>query len=182
MSKDQQSKPQGTAGRLLKAGRTLLLYALILLVGGVAGNIWMTRNQASGPAPVLIGQALDGEIRRVDYAGLKRPLLVYFFADWCPICKVQNSAIESIAGDFPVIAVAMQSGDLANVSAYVESQQLDLDVLNDASGRLSRDFAVTGVPASFIIDRQGHIRSSTHGYTSQLSLRARLWLTEADWL
>ncbi len=168
--------------RALKTARSLLVYALIVVVGAVAGNLWMTRNQASGPAPELIGQALDGRLLRIDYAAFDQPLVVYFFADWCPICKLQNSAIESIGEDYPVIAVAMQSGDLDNVIDYVRGEGMELNVINDQSGALSRNFSVNGVPASFIIDNSGVIRSSTRGYTSRLSLRARLWLSERGWI
>ncbi len=182
MNKTPAHDPPSFLQRTLKTARSLLFYALIVLIGAVVGNLWMTRDQASGPAPDLIGQSLDGKLMRIDYSAFEQPLVVYFFADWCPICKLQNSAIESIGEDYPVIAVAMQSGDLDNVIAYVRREGIELNVINDQSGTVSRNFSVNGVPASFIIDNSGVIRSSTRGYTSQFSLRARLWLSERGWI
>ncbi len=182
MNKPADDQQPTLRDRLLRLLRSVFFYGLLLLVGGIVGNIWMTRNQASGPAPVIAGVSLDGQFTEIEYAAFERPLLVYFFADWCPICKLQNSAMESIANDYPVVGVAMQSGDLNNVQAYVAAQNLTLDVINDDTGRLSQDFSVNGVPAAFIIDRHGQILSSTRGYTNQWSLRARLLLARHGWL
>jgi len=40
--------------------RELLLYALIFLLVGYVGNLWMTRNQVRGSAPPISGQDLLG--------------------------------------------------------------------------------------------------------------------------
>ena len=182
MNKSSDDHRTTLRARLLRWLRSVFFYALLLLLGGVVGNIWMTRNQASGTAPVIAGVSLNGQHTEIEYASFERPLLVYFFADWCPICKLQNSAIESIASDYPVVGVAMQSGDLNNVKAYVAAEQLALDVINDDTGRLSQGFSVNGVPAAFIIDKHGQILSSTRGYTNQWSLRARLLMARHGWL
>lgn len=166
------------SSRFLRGLRTGTVYTLILVLAGFAGNVWQSRNQASGPAPAITGQALDGQWKTLDMADYDEPVLLYFFADWCPICKLQHAAILSVNEDYPVIAIAMQSGDLANVNAYVEERNLDLFVLNDANGDISRAFGVNGVPASFIIDQRNVIRFSTRGYATELGLLGRLWLAQ----
>lgn len=161
--------------------RTGLIYVIILLVASILGNWWLSRDQAGGQAPTIFGQNVDnGDWQTINVTELDGPVLVYFFADWCPICKVQHSVIESISEKYDVIAVAMQSGNLDNVRQYLKREQLDLPVLNDEQGSTSRDFGVNGVPASFIIDQHNEIRFSTRGYATEPGLLARLWMAEID--
>lgn len=168
------------ASRFLKFARTGLVYLLIFVLAGLAGNLWLSRHQATGPAPPVIGQNLQGDLTRLDLSTTDSAVLLYFFADWCPICKVQHSAIETVAGIYPVYAIAMQSGDLDNVRAYVREAGLEFPVINDLSGEVSASYGVHGVPASFILDRDGQIRFSTRGYASSVGLLARLWLADTE--
>jgi peroxiredoxin len=173
-------KQSGIRKKLRSWLKSALFYGLIFLLAGFLGNLWMSRDQAVGKAPEISAQNLQGDLVSIDTATYQKPILLYFFADWCPICKVQNPVIASISKDYPVVAIAMQSGDIGNVKQYVEQQQLDLYVLNDSDGSISRSYGVHGVPASFIIDRDGDIQFSTRGYATRAGLLSRLWLTEAD--
>ena len=158
--------------------RTAVVYLLIFVLAGFVGNLWMSRNQASGSAPVISAQDLKGNWHDIAQGQFDGPVLLYFFADWCPICKVQHAAIRSISEHYPVLAIAMQSGDSDNVRQYVEQAELDMPVINDIDGSISRRYGVNGVPASFVVAEDGAIRFSTRGYATQLGLLGRLWLTE----
>ena len=159
--------------------RSMLSYLLIFMVAGFLGNVWMTRSQTEGEAPEIIAQSLTGAQFQEDFTQLKSPALVYFFADWCPICKVQHPVISAIYKDYAVIGVAMQSGSLANVRQYVADREMPFPVVNDETGYVSARYGVNGVPATFIIDTQGRIQYSTRGYATEAGLRSRLWLTKS---
>ena len=160
-----------------------IVYLLIFIVAGFVGNLWMTRDQAGGLAPVISGTTLDGESIRfltAPVAARKQQsslTLLYFFAEWCPICKLQNSTLSELAQDFNVIGIAMQSGDDPQVKAYLTEHGIGFPVVNDPSGRISRAYGVNGVPATFIIDASGKIHYSTRGYATAVGLRSRLWLS-----
>jgi len=163
--------------------RELALYALIFFVASLIGNGWMTRHQVAGQAPQLNRSTLSGErIELVRNArdGQLNPFpqttLLYFFADWCPICKLQNDTIAGIAASHRVIGIAMQSGDDGRVNAYARQHGLNFPLINDRDGSLSRAYGVNGVPATVIVDRQGKIRFSTQGYATSAGLLSRLWL------
>jgi peroxiredoxin len=161
--------------------RTGFIYVVIVVVASILGNLWLSRDQAGGQAPPLFAQNVNsGHWQTVKVADFEGPVLVYFFADWCPICKIQNHTIESINENYPVIAIAMQSGNLENVREYVRDHKLTMSVLNDEQGSLSRDFGVTGVPASFIINPHNEIRFSTRGYATELGLLSRLWMAQLE--
>ncbi len=158
--------------------RTFFLYALIFIVTSFAANLWLTRDQAQGKAPPLDGVSINGARLAVDYASYDQPLILYFFADWCPICKFQHSVISAVGEDYPVIAIAMQSGNDAQLQQYLQEHNFTLPVINDISGSISESFGVQGVPATFVIQNDSQIAFSTRGYISQIGLLLRVWLAQ----
>ncbi len=158
--------------------REFLLYGLIFIVAGFLGNLWMTRDQASGLAPVTSAVNLQGQTVALVGSSSEQPLtLLYFFAEWCPICKLQNGAIDTLSGSVPVVGIAMQSGSDEQVRAYAAGHDLRFPIVNDQTGYISRNFGVVGVPATFLIDSQGNILDSTRGYATTIGLYSRLWLS-----
>lgn len=160
---------------------TVIKYALIVIVVSFVANLWLTRNQAAGPAPAINGQMVDGSQISVNYQQYQQPLVVYFFADWCPICRFQHSVIDAIDKDYSVIGVAMQSSANPELSAYLQQQHIQFPVINDRDGSVSRAFGVQGVPATFVINNNAEIAFSTRGYVSQAGLLARIWWSRLGW-
>ncbi|MEW8247022.1 MAG: thioredoxin domain-containing protein, partial [Candidatus Thiodiazotropha endolucinida] len=98
--------------RTTNTGRRLasrIISAAALLLGLSLIHLWQTRDLAEGPAPALSGHTLQGEWLDIGKF-TERPLLVHFWAGWCPVCKVESGGIESLSKDYPVVTVAMQSG------------------------------------------------------------------------
>ncbi|MFZ3018451.1 MAG: protein disulfide oxidoreductase [Gallionella sp.] len=154
--------------------RRRAIEALILIVVIVGIRAWQQRDVVSGAAPSLAGTLLDGTDYKLPH---HRPVLVHFWATWCPVCSAEQGSIQSIAqGDYEVVTVVMQSGSPADVARHMAEQRLDFPVLNDADGRISAAWGVHAVPASFIVDRDGQIRFVEIGYTTEIGLRLRLWL------
>lgn len=152
---------------------SLELLLLIAIIGGV--QWWQTRGVAEGPAPALQGMLLDGHA--VSLQALQgQPVLVHFWATWCPICRLEEDSIDALARDHQVITIATTSGDAAAVRAYLQQQGLHFPVLLDETGEVGRAWGVKGVPASFIIDPAGDVVHATVGYTTGIGLRLRLWL------
>lgn len=156
----------------LRRGLELLVFIVIIL--GV--RAWQQRDIVTGVAPVLSGVLLDGK-PYVLPARPAQPVLVHFWATWCPICRAEQGSIESLAKDNPnVITVAMQSGNSNVVQKYMNEQAVSFPVINDADNQISARWGVQAVPASFIVDTEGNIRYIEIGYTTEIGLRIRLWL------
>ncbi len=153
--------------------RWLVELTLILIVL-FAVRFWMQRDVVSGTAPNISQVMLDGQYFDL-YQNNKRPILVHFWATWCPVCKLEQSNIENIAKDYPVITIAMQSGDNKELSQFMRQEKLSFKVVNDESGNLSRTYNIRGVPVSFIINKENKIEFVEVGYTTELGLRMRLW-------
>jgi len=153
--------------------RWIIEITLILIVI-TAVRFWMQRDIVSGLAPNISAPMLSGQ--KFDlYAYKSRPVLVHFWASWCPVCELEQSNIENIAKEYPVITIAMQSGDNEELEKYMQEEKLSFNVINDQSGLLSQKYNIKGVPVSFIIDKNNKIDFVEVGYTTELGLRMRLW-------
>jgi len=157
--------------------RIFLIQAVIFLCLYFVFRTWMQREMVSGPAPDTTAIALSGEsISLRQYRG--EPMLLHFWSSWCKICKFEQGAIAAIDKDWPVLTVAMQSGDKEEVAIFLKDHDLEWQTLVDESGGLAKRFGVAGVPASFVIDGEGQIRFKEMGYTTSWGLRFRLWLVK----
>ncbi len=156
----------------IRRGLEVLIF--IILIMGV--RAWQQRDIVQGLAPPLYGVLLDGKSFALPEKPAQ-PVLVYFWASWCPICRATQGSIESLSQDNPnVITVAMQSGNSGAVQQYMREQGVSFPVINDTDGRVSASWGAQAVPASFIVDRDGKIRYVEIGYTTEIGLRIRLWL------
>lgn len=154
--------------------RGLWPYALILLAV-LALQHQRARDLAAGPAPALAGTLLDG--RPFDLAQLQgRPALVYFWASWCGVCKAMQHNIDALQNDVPMVSVALQSGDAAEVRRYLAEKGSRMPTLLDEDGALATRYGLRGVPAAFVLGPDGSIRYTALGYSTELGLRLRLWL------
>lgn len=153
---------------------------LLLLLAVLYGvRAYQHAGMANGTAPSLKGTLIDG--RPVSLSDLyRRPVLVHFWASWCPVCAAEQRNIAAVAKDYTVITVAMRSGGDNEVQSYLEKRSLTLAVLNDPDGRRAARWGVNAVPASFIVEG-GRIRFAEVGYTTQAGLWARLWLARHWW-
>jgi thiol-disulfide isomerase/thioredoxin len=151
----------------------------LLVVGIVAGvQLWQARGLADGMAPALSGRLVDGRAASLAEAlktAAGRPVLVAFWATWCPVCKAEEGNVDAVARDWPTLTVAMQSGDAAAVAKHLRERDLGFAAIVDADGGIAAEWQVRGVPTHFIVDSGGNIRFRLVGYTTELGLRARLW-------
>jgi len=157
--------------RWLRWAAELALFAL--LIAGI--RAWQQATLAQGPAPELAGIRLDGAGFVLRPA--TEPTLIYFWATWCPSCRAMQGNIEPLLKNYRVITVAMQSEGDAAVGGYLKEHGLHYPVLNDPDGALARRYGVRAVPALFVVDREGMIRFTEVGYTTEPGIRARLWLS-----
>jgi peroxiredoxin len=148
---------------------------VLLLAALVVGlHKYLTRDLVRGTAPEFRAQLLDGGSTALsDYRG--RPLLLQFWATWCPVCGLEQSSIDAISRDHQVLTVALDDiGDNA-LRHWMAARGVAYPVARDPSGWIARQYGVTGVPTSIIVDATGAIRFVEVGYTSETGLRLRLW-------
>ena len=151
----------------------------LLILGAIVAAVtaWQNRGLPEGAAPPLAGLRNDGvfeDLAKKVGTG-KTATLVVFWATWCPVCRAEHGNIDAVAQDWPVVAVALDSGDAAEVTQYLKQHGILLPSILDDDSTLARAWRVRGVPAHFIVDPAGNIRFRAVGYGTTLGLRARLW-------
>ena len=159
----------------------LEILILVAIVGGI--TTWQNSGLASGKAPPTGGTRTDGSPVKVSAGetapggtGASSPAqLVVFWATWCGVCKSEAGNIESVARDWPVVSIAMQSGERAEIADYLKERDLKLPALADDDSDIADAWGVRVVPAHFVVDPAGNIRFRVVGYTTTWGLRARLW-------
>lgn len=155
-------------------GQAVLLLTVFYMI-----QSYQSSSLVSGVAPGIRDQLITGEQYNLkDYRG--QVVLVHFWATWCPICKVENSSIDAIAKDYAVISVVHRAENNQQVLDFMKKENLTLSVIVDDLDEWSEQYNIKGVPSSFILDKDGNIKFSEVGYTSELGLRLRLWWA-ANW-
>ncbi|MCK9472592.1 protein disulfide oxidoreductase [Sulfurimonas sp.] len=103
------------------------------------------------------------------------PVLIYFWATWCPVCKAQAQNIQTISENYNVLTIALKSGSDAEISEYLRSRNLDFKVINDFNAQITQKYSVFVFPTTIIYDKNGDEFFSDVGYTSTFGLRLRMW-------
>lgn len=149
----------------------------ILLAGVIilAVNAFLARHAVEGEAPPLPPANIRGPGPRIADG---QPLLVDFFATWCPICRVDQGVAQDVARHEQVIIVATQSPAQA-VRAFAKDHHWHTPVIMDSHGVIAHRYGVRVLPMAFILGPRGHIRFVVAGYTTEIGLMARLWLARS---
>lgn len=140
-----------------------------VIVALLAGGAWALVRSA--PPTIAVG------VRAPDYTatdlatgqpvsilGLHRGevTLLNIWATWCEPCKDEIPAMDSLYRDlgpkgFHIVAVSIDQGSPEAVKEFVKQFQMPFDVLQDRSMGIQSVYQTTGVPESFLINRQGRI-------------------------
>ena len=88
--------------------------------------------------------------------------LVNIWATWCIPCRAEMPAMEKLYRELGprglrILAVSIDDGDAKEVRGFVNELGLTFEILHDQSGDIQRVYQTTGVPESFLLDRNGVI-------------------------
>lgn len=172
------------------AGRQWLIVGLI--VTGLGIGVWALSRYGAETERVGVGsRAPDYEVQdlrsgdslalRSHYAG--KVTLVNIWATWCIPCRqempsMQKAWVRYQDSGFAIAAVSIDEGGTEPVMAFARELGLTFDILHDGSGRIQQRYQTTGVPESYLLDRDGTILKrviGAHDWSSpaNLSLIAR---------
>lgn len=88
--------------------------------------------------------------------------LVNIWATWCIPCRVEMPAMERVYRDlaprgFKIAAISIDEGSPEDVRAFGQELGLSFDMLQDRSTAVQQTYQTTGVPESFLVNREGII-------------------------
>jgi thiol-disulfide isomerase/thioredoxin len=113
------------------------------------------------PAPDLLLAAMDGSpLKLSELKG--KVVLLNFWATWCPPCREEVPSMvklnSKMAGKpFQMLAVSIDEGGKPAVESFLKSTGQSLPAYTDPTNKAAKTYGITGVPETFIIDRNGII-------------------------
>jgi peroxiredoxin len=111
------------------------------------------------PAPDFTFPGTDGKmVSMADYRG--KVVLVNIWATWCRSCVDEMPSMEKLyqklkGEDFEILAVSIDSLGEKVVAPFMKKYNLTFPALIDSAGAIRMGYRTTGVPESFIIDKDG---------------------------
>ena len=170
--------PAGSLGRMLSLGFVgVVVLALVLMLGyGLAGKQGNTGNSLlAHEAPDFTLELFDGNT--LTLSGLRgQPVVVNFWASWCPPCREEAADVERVWRDYQdrgVVFVGVNVSD-ARQDALDYIEEFDITYSNGPdSGKEAYDaYGVTGFPETFFVNSQGIVVRKFVGPVDQQTLAA----------
>jgi peroxiredoxin len=151
------------------SSRQWLVVALVL--AGLGIGVWVLTHVGQETARVEVGaKAPDIDVvdlatgdtvdLRDQYKG--KVTLLNIWATWCVPCRQEMPSMQKTYArlkpeGFAIAAVSIDEGGPDDVLAFAREFGLTFDILHDRSGRISTLYQTTGVPESFLLDKDGVI-------------------------
>jgi thiol-disulfide isomerase/thioredoxin len=137
--------------------------ALGLVVSGCPGQP-ATNGDATGPpevgkpAPDFELDTLDGQTLILSQLS-GTPVMVNFWATWCGPCRSEMPLLQHIHEEGRAMLLAVNVGENSSqVGQFMESAGFTFTVMLDKQATVAQKYNVTGIPATFFIDREGVIQ------------------------
>jgi thiol-disulfide isomerase/thioredoxin len=156
--------------------RRVLLVAAIVAVSAAAlafsgaFDVVESRVAPGAPAPDFRAATLDANpVAKgiADYRG--QVVLLNLWATWCGPCEWEMPSLQALYTDFgdaglKVVAVAVDDpGFEQRVRDFVARKGLTFEILHEGSGKIESDYEARGIPATYLIGKDGVIRKRVAG-------------------
>lgn len=169
----------------------IALIVLTALIG--SGWIYLSRETRGGGGPTVVNTApyvgnlapdftlpaIDGRsITLSDFtAGDGMPVVLNFWATWCPPCRVEMPYFENVgrlyAGRVAVLGLN-QAESAPTIEAFIQKHGLTYPMLVDEDMRVNNLYGVLNLPTTIFIDKNGVVRQVLIGTINQAVLEDRI--------
>jgi len=135
-------------------------------------------NAGESNAPDFILESLDGRSMALsDFAG--QIVVLNFWASWCPPCRAEMPDLNELdielneSGAAVLITVNLTDGQRETrdtASRYIEENGFGFIVLFDDQMLLAREYTVSAIPQTFVLDRSGNVSGTIIGSTTRAAI------------
>jgi cytochrome c biogenesis protein CcmG/thiol:disulfide interchange protein DsbE len=119
----------------------------------------------AAPSVALPRLGQPGKASLADYRG--KVVVLNFWASWCDPCKSESPLLERwqrrIAPQGATVLGIDEQDVESDAMRFVNRYGLSYPSLRDGPGARQKEFGVTGVPETLVIDRRGRVASTDRG-------------------
>ena len=144
--------------------KQLLILAMILLHA-----ISFAQEQKTIPSVSL--KTVDGKQVNTGSLGIKGPIIITFWASWCPTCKREMGTLNELYPDWKeetgvtIVAVSVDDEKTKNNGpTLVDANGWEFMVLMDSNSDFKRAMGVSNTPHTFLINENGEVVYSRNNY------------------
>lgn len=151
--------PLRTRWPAVVAALTVALMAMALMTMVPAGAAWATTAIPGQDAPdFALKDEAGHNVRLSEWRG--EVVLLSFWAGWCGQCADQLQALDNLRQQYAtqgvrVVAINIDKAAQAGADA---ARHLALEVLHDADQSVAREYDLSGLPLTVLIDPHGKVR------------------------
>lgn len=147
----------------------------LLLCLGMAFSLLLCTTEKKPPvglSPDFTLKSLEGqEITLSRFRG--KVVLLDFWATWCGPCRESTPHFVQIyktfrESGFELIGLSLDKGNPQVVRNFIQSMDIPYPIVM-ASEEVIRNYRVTKIPTTFLIDRKGVIRESAIGFDRRMA-------------
>jgi len=169
----------------MKTKFLLSLVTVALSVGAVGAYATLTRAGTAAPGPTMSPSAtaiappdtesagrvnIPALAANLEFLGDKpalsgHPLLIEFWATWCPPCRASIAHLNTLNKkyhDRGLEIVGISGEDKAVVERFRKSTAMDYNVALDPEQALAGQFQVQAIPQAWLFDKDGRVIWSGH--------------------
>ncbi len=155
-----------------------LLIGLVMIGAGIGFSRYTGKQELASlysAVPLVQLVSLDNKVVDLSIEAFSNPSVLIYFNSSCPICQSEAQLIErSFRSDSLTRFLWVSSESVEEVKNFAAHYSLDsLDThrfYSDTLFRLASAFRLTGVPATFVYDGEGHLVDYTLGAVSMSDL------------
>lgn len=142
----------------------VITFLFVLILSCSSGNV----SRKGNVAPDFVLPTLDGrEIRLSEYRG--KVVILDFWATWCKPCRVELPHFIALYDEFAsegleIIGVSLDRTSKREIASFVKEWKIPYIIVIGNREVVQSYGGISGIPTTFVIDRQGNIYRKYLGY------------------
>lgn len=146
----------------------LLLFSFLVIHGCGSGNEAPPKRVVAIGQPAPTFSLVDDKSKTWNLEELRgKVVFLNFWATWCPPCREEMPSmvkLNAMLADKPfVMLTVLVNDDVRKAEKFLADIPGSLPILADGDGGVGAAYGITGVPETFIIDKQGILQKKYIG-------------------